>query len=104
MDLKYKISITEKAQKDIVEIASGILEVSKSVETATKWANKIYDGINALCIFPLGCPKFTEDNESIRTSKVGKYKIIFEVFKTKKVVEILRIVYARRAMRLIKLR
>lgn len=93
--LKYKVIYSEAAKDDLLQIYKKIAEVSLSKRSADKWINRIIDRIDSLENIPEAHPIFRYDEE-LRSTNVGKYKIIYEVLKPKRIVAILRIVYARR--------
>lgn len=92
---EYKIIRTNRSWKDLAEIFDSILEVSFSIASAKKWVERIDARIHDLRLLPEGRPAF-RGSTTIRSTNVGKYKIIYEVDTKSSTIAILRIVYARR--------
>lgn len=103
MNSRYKIVFSDRAKADLKKIIDGILDVSLSARSARKWYELIVETAEMLALFPEGNPQF-RDEQNIRSANVGKYKLVYEVLKKDKIVNILRILYARRALNLVKLR
>ena len=93
----YKVSFTPQAEADLFQIYADISEVAWP-PSAKRWANKILDSAEALALFPEGNPTYEYDTR-YHSSRIGKYRIIYEIDDTSKIVSILRIVYARRNLK-----
>ncbi|MBR2658553.1 type II toxin-antitoxin system RelE/ParE family toxin [Candidatus Saccharibacteria bacterium] len=98
----YKIIYTEEALGDIDEIIGYILSVTWRW-SADKWARKFFEKIESLALFPEGNPIYEFDG-TCRTTRAGKYSIIYEVNKDRLIVIILRVIYAKRDFKKIKIR
>ena len=103
MDLKYRVILSDKAKSDIKKIIDGILEISQSAASAKRWYDLIIKKAEALAIFPEGHARFL-GGERVFSVHIGKYRVIYEVLKKDRVVCILRVIYARRALGRVRLR
>ena len=94
MTSKYKIIYTPEAQDDLNQIIENILGIAW-LRSAEKWALKITNKIESVSVFPEGNPTYEYD-QKYRTIRVGKYRVIYEIYKKERIIAILRIMYARR--------
>lgn len=101
MPLTYKVFYTPQAEEDIYQIALSLAGVTW-VHSVEKWIGRILDRVNALAVFPEGGAVYELDDR-FRSVKVGKYRIIYEIYKKERAVAILRVVYARRDLKKIML-
>ena len=99
MPSTYKIIYTPEAREDLRQITVGILEVAWP-QSAEKWLTKILNKAESLSLFPEGRPVYEYDSR-YHSVKIGKYRIIYEVHKREQLVSILRIVYARRNLKIL---
>ena len=97
MESNYKVFYTEEAQEDIRQVALLLLDIAWP-KSAEKWVNKILDRSDSLAMFPEGNAVYEYDNR-FRSVRVGRYRIIYEVYKSEKLVAILRVVYVRRNLK-----
>lgn len=97
MASNYRISFTSEAREDYEQIALGLSEITW-LPSVIKWADKIANKISSLAVFPEGYPRYDYDDR-LRSARVGKYRVIYRVFRKERIVLILRIVYARRDLK-----
>lgn len=101
MALRYKVVYTNDARADISEIFDGISQVAW-LGSAAKWTNRIINKADSLELFPERGARYWLDDR-YRTLRVGKYVIIYSVDKARRSVMVIRVVYARRDLPMIKM-
>lgn len=97
MPPEYKVTYSPAARADISDIYDGIAQIS-SPYSADKWTQRIVARAGSLNVMPERYPAYPLDSTK-RSTNVGKYKIIYEVLHQPRLVQILRILYARRNLR-----
>lgn len=96
---KYKVVMSNQAEKELSNIISYITSVLLEPNIAKKLLNKITEAINDLEIFPERCSVISDEytiREDIRKYIVDNYIIIYRINPELKRVEISHIYYARR--------
>jgi plasmid stabilization system protein ParE len=96
---KYNIDISEPAENDLRDIVLYIFTQLSAPTSAIKIMNEIEEAIQALSDMPQRCPLLTDERlASIGYRKliVKNYIVFFTINETTKVVDIVRILYARR--------
>ena len=93
---KYNVQYARLAWEDISGVFRDILTVSQSEQSAEKWVNKIIARAETLNYMPRRYTRFRwSNNESIRSTNVGKYKVIYKIYDSSRIVKILRVIYGR---------
>lgn len=96
---RYKIAVTEPAEKDLSSIADYISAELKEPATAMKLVLKIKNAILSLTEMPTRSSLINDDrlaHQGYRKILVDHYVIFYTVSKGAMVVTIVRILYARR--------
>ncbi|MGM0441361.1 MAG: type II toxin-antitoxin system RelE/ParE family toxin [Elusimicrobiota bacterium] len=98
MPKKYKVEITELAEKDILSIFRHIAKDSE--QAAKKWVNEVEKQFETLVKFPKRGPVIPEAEElevAYRHLVYGNYRTIFRLYKKK--VFVLRVVHSSQLLK-----
>jgi len=96
---KYRVDITELAENDLYDIVRYISAQLSAQTTALKMMENIETAIAGLAKLPQRCPPITDDRLSsvgYRKLIVKNYVVFFSINEREKVVDVERILYARR--------
>jgi len=96
---KYRIDISEPAENDLYDIVRYISAQLSAPMTALKMMENIEDAIEKLAKLPQRCPPVTDDRLSsvgYRKLIVKNYAVFFSINEKEKIIDIERILYARR--------
>ncbi|WP_339061426.1 type II toxin-antitoxin system RelE/ParE family toxin [Tepidibacillus marianensis] len=96
---KYKIEITETAEKDLFEISSYIANELLEPNTAKKVLKKIAESIFQLEEIPLRNPLVKDERlalQGIRKMLIDHFIVFYVVNEERKIVTIIRILYSKR--------
>ena len=96
----YKVELTDKAKRDLYEIANYYIE-SDLDYYAEKLLHRIYTRIAQLSILPLGYRRYEPDSTA-RYVTIKHYYIFYEINEGTNTVSILRIIHQKRDLRQIK--
>ena len=95
----YGYELTDRAEKDIDEIAGYIRDELSNASAAMNFLNDVEQCIRRLCDFPFsGSCIFVEylPGKNVRRKVIGNYLLYYRVLQEKKRVRILRVVYGSR--------
>ena len=95
----YGYELTDRAEKDIDEIAGYIRDELSNASAAMNFLNDVEQCIRRLCDFPFsGSRIFVEylPGKNVRRKVIGNYLLYSRVQQEKKRVRILRVVYGSR--------
>lgn len=95
MELRYSITYSPSASRDLDDIHDYIAEKFYSVERANKQVSRIVRAVKTLAIFPK-MYRIRRKDKGVRICPVDSYLIIYSVDDENYVVNISRIIYSRR--------
>ena len=95
MELRYSITYSPSASRDLDGIHNYISEKFYSVERANKQVSRIVRAVKTLAVFPK-MYRIRKKNKGVRICPVDSYLIIYSVDDEKHSVNISRIIYSRR--------
>lgn len=101
---KYKIELTETAKNDLLDIVRYISSQLSAPVTAAKMMDEIEKALSELTDMPQRCPPITDERLNTmgyRKLIIKKYIAFFVIDEKAKVVNVVRILYARRDWRCI---
>ena len=96
---KYRVDISEPAERDIRDIIRYISAQLSAPMTALKMMDTIEEAIASLEVMPQKCPPVTDERLAMmgyRKLIVKNYIAVFTIEEKSKVVNVERILYARR--------
>lgn len=96
--MRYRVNITEEAEKDLRAIADFYTDTFSSKEFARKYIHFIEDGIHSLEQFPQRHQVRSFKNKTlnnIRMLPLKSYNIVYTVNTKRREVTVLRILYYR---------
>ena len=99
---KYKVDVSEPAENDLRDIVRYISAQLSAPMTALKMMDSVEEAIAGLAVTPQKCPPVTDERLAImgyRKLFVKNYIVFFTIDETSKVVDVERILYARRDWR-----
>lgn len=98
----YRVDISEPAEKDLRDIVRYISAQLSSPMTALKMMDNVEEAIKGLAVMPQKCPLVAEERLAMmgyRKLFVKNYIVFFTINEKSKVVDVERILYARRDWR-----
>jgi toxin ParE1/3/4 len=96
---KYRVDVSEPAENDLRDIVRYISAQLSAPMTALKMMNTIEEAITGLADMPKICPPVTDERLAMmgyRKLLVKNYIVFFSIDEKSKVVDVERIIYARR--------
>ena len=101
---KYRVDVSEPAENDLRDIVRYISAQLSAPITALKMMDTIEEAITGLAVMPKKCPPVTDERLAMmgyRKLLVNNYIVFFSIDEKSKVVDVERILYARRDWHLI---
>jgi toxin ParE1/3/4 len=95
----YRIDISEPAENDLRDIVRYISAQLSAPMTALKMMDTVEEAIMGLAVMPQKCPPVTDERLAMmgyRKLLVKKHIVFFTVDEKSKIVDVERILYARR--------
>ncbi|HAU32024.1 MAG: Plasmid stabilization system protein [Desulfotomaculum sp. 46_296] len=99
---KYRIDVSEPAENDLRDIVRYISAQLSASMTALQMMDTVEEAIMGLAIMPQKCPPVTDERLAMRGYRklfVKNYIVFFTIDEKSKVVDVERILYARRDWR-----
>jgi plasmid stabilization system protein ParE len=96
---KYRVDVSEPAENDLRDIVRYISAQLSAPMTALKMMDTIEEAITGLAVIPQKCPLVTDERLAMmgyRKLLVKNYIVFFMIDEKSKVVDVERILYARR--------
>jgi len=96
---KYRIDVSEPAENDLRDIVRYISAQLLAPMTALKMMDTLEEAITGLAVMPQKCPPVTDERLAMmgyRKLLVKNYIVFFTIDEKSKVVDVERILYARR--------
>ncbi|MFA5384063.1 MAG: type II toxin-antitoxin system RelE/ParE family toxin [Eubacteriales bacterium] len=100
--VKYRIDVSEPAENDLRDIVRYISAQLSASMTALQMMDTVEEAIMGLAVMPQKCPPVTDERLAMmgyRKLLVKNYIVFFTIDKKSKVVNVERILYARRDWR-----
>ncbi|HHV17046.1 MAG TPA: type II toxin-antitoxin system RelE/ParE family toxin [Gelria sp.] len=98
----YRVDVSEPAEKDLRDIVRYISAQLSAPMTALKMMDNVEKAIMGLAVMPQKCPLMTDERlvmMGYRKLFVKNYIVFFTIDEKSKVVDVERILYARRDWR-----
>ncbi len=99
MTAKYKVDISEPAEKDLRDIVQYISAQLSAPMTALKMIDTLDEAITGLTTMPQKCPSVTDERLAMmgyRKLSVKNYIVFFTIDEKSKIINVERILYTRR--------
>lgn len=99
---KYRVDVSEPAENDLRDIVRYIFAQLSAPITALKMMDTLEEAITGLAVMPQKCPPVTDERLAMigyRKLLVKNYIVFLTIDEKSKVVDIDRILYARRDWR-----
>lgn len=96
---KYRVDVSEPAENDLRDIVRYISAQLSAPMTALKMMDTIEEAITGLAVMPQKCPPVNDERLAMlgyRKLLVKNYIVFFTIDEKPKVVDVERILYARR--------
>ncbi len=96
---KYRVDVSEPAENDLRDIVRYISAQLSAPITTLKMMDTIEEAITGLSVIPQKCPLVTDERPAImgyRKLLVKNYIVFFTIDEKSKVIDVERILYARR--------
>lgn len=96
---KYRVDVSEPAENDLRDIVRYISAQLSAPLTALKMMNTIEEAVTGLAVMSQKCPPVTDERLAMmgyRKLLVKNYIVFFTIDEKSKVVDVERILYARR--------
>ncbi len=96
---KYRVDVSEPAENDLRDIVRYISAQLLAPMTALKMVSTLEEAIMDLKVMPQKCPPVTDDRLAMmgyRKLLVKNYIVFFTIDEKSKIVDVERILYARR--------
>jgi len=96
---KYRVDVSEPAENDLRDIVRYISAQLSAPTTALKMTDALEEAITGLTVMPEKCPSVTDERLAMmgyRKLLVKNYIVFFTIDEKSKVVDVERILYARR--------
>lgn len=96
---KYRVDVSEPAENDLRDIVRYISAQLSAPMTALKMMDTLEEAITGLTVMPEKCPSVTDERLAMmgyRKLLVKNYIVFFTIDEKSKVVDVERILYARR--------
>jgi len=97
--VNYRVDVSERAEKDLRDIVRYISAQISPPMTALKMMDNIEEAVMGLAVMPQKCPLVTDERLVIigyRKMFVKNYIVFFTIDEKSKVVDVERILYAKR--------
>lgn len=95
----YRVDVSEPAENDLRDIVRYISAQLSAPMTALKMMDTVEEAIMGLAVMPQKCPPMTDERLAMmgyRKLLVKNYIVFFTIDEKSKVVDVERILYARR--------
>lgn len=99
---KYRVDVSEPAENDLRDIVRYISAQLSASMTALQMMDTVEEAIMGLAVMPQKCPPVTDERLAImgyRKLLIKNYIVFFTIDEKSKVVNVERILYARRDWR-----
>ncbi|HAG10324.1 MAG TPA: type II toxin-antitoxin system RelE/ParE family toxin [Desulfotomaculum sp.] len=96
---KYRVDVSEPAENDLRDIVRYISAQLSASMTALQMMDTVEEAIMGLAVMPQKCPPVTDERLAImgyRKLLIKNYIVFFTIDEKSKVVDVERILYARR--------
>ncbi|HBY05317.1 MAG TPA: type II toxin-antitoxin system RelE/ParE family toxin [Desulfotomaculum sp.] len=96
---KYRVDVSEPAENDLRDIVRYISAQLSASMTALQMMDTVEEAIMGLAVMPQKCPPVTDERLAImgyRKLLIKNYIVFFTIDEKSKVVNVERILYARR--------
>ncbi|MBQ8823074.1 MAG: type II toxin-antitoxin system RelE/ParE family toxin [Lachnospiraceae bacterium] len=96
---KYRLTLTQKAKDDIVDIGTYITETLLSPDTSKRFIKGLRKSISELKFFPYKFPLVQDDflqNQGIRCIPYKNYYVFYKIIEQSYTVVVLRVGYNKR--------